>query len=114
MLGVEGWASLVLMVGVELAFTYFVSTRGIVLIADIERKFFHTVSLWLASGWFVEALVSTVLLGAAWFFGIFRDRFLRRDHLKVSITDYQNNWVELCANDASYFEQLEHLSPLYS
>jgi hypothetical protein len=113
-LGVEGWASLLLMLGAELAATYFVSTLGIVLIADIQRKFLHAVSQWLVSGWFVEMLFFTILVGAVWFFGIFRDRYLRRDHLKVSITDYQNDWVELSANDASYFEQLEHLSPIYS
>jgi hypothetical protein len=44
----------------------------------------------------------------------FRDRFLRRDHLKVVITDYQNDWVEFAVSDTSYFEQLERQSQIFS
>jgi len=109
-LGVQEWVSLVVMLGAALVSTVYVSTWGILFIIGTQRRLFHTVPEWLVSRSFAEIFVCTVVLGAVWFFGNFRDRFLRRDHLKVVITDYQNDWVEFAVSDTSYFEQLERQS----
>jgi hypothetical protein len=102
------------MLGTALASTYLISTWGIVLIIGMQRRLFHTVPQWLVSRGFAEIFVCAIVLGAVWFFGNFRDRFLRRDHLKVAITDYQNEWVEFAVSDATYFEQLENHSSIFS
>jgi hypothetical protein len=113
-LGVQEWVSLVLMLGAALVSTFYVSTWGFLFIIGTQRRLFHTVPEWLVSRSFAEIFVCTVVLGAVWFFGNFRDRFLRRDHLKVVITDYQNDWVEFAVSDTSYFEQLERQSQIFS
>jgi len=113
-LGVEGWASLVLMLGTALASTYFASTWGIVFLIGMSRRLFHSVPEWLVSRGFAEIFVCAIVVGAVWFFGNFRDRVLRRDHLKVAITDYQNDWVEFAVSDTSYSEQLENHSEIFS
>jgi hypothetical protein len=113
-LGVQEWVSLVLMLGAALVSTFYVSTWGILFIIGTQRRLFHTVPEWLVSRSFAEIFVCTVVLGAVWLFGNFRDRFLRRDHLKVVITDYQNDWVEFAVSDKSYFEQLERQSQIFS
>jgi len=105
---------LLLMLGAALASTFFLSTWSIVFLIGMQRKLFHTVPGWLKSRGFVEISVSAIVLGAVWLFGHFRDRFLRRNHLKVAITDYQNDWVELETGDTRYFEQLERQSEIYS
>ncbi len=102
------------MLGAALASTYFISKWGIVFLIGISRRLFHTVPEWLVSRGFAEIFVCAIVVGAAWFFGNFRDRFLRRDHLKVSITDYQNDWVEFVVSDTSYSEQLEKHSEIFS
>jgi hypothetical protein len=43
-----------------------------------------------------------------------RDRFLRRDHLKIKITDYGSDWAEIESDDAAYFAQLSRHSEVYS
>ena len=113
-LGVQEWVSLVLMLGAALVSTFYVSTWGFLFIIGTQRRLFHTVPEWLVSRSFAEIFVCTVVLGAVWFFGNFRDRFLRRDHLKVVITDYQNDWVEFAVSDRWYFEQLERQSQIFS
>ncbi len=105
---------MVLMLGAVLASTLYVSKCGIVFIIWTQRRLFHTVPEWLVSYWFVEIFVCIVVLSAGWFFGNFRDRFLRRNHLKVAITDYQNDWVEFTVSDTSYFEELENQSEIFS
>lgn len=113
-LGVEEWASLLLMLGAALASAYFLSTWSIVFVIGMQRKLFDTVPGWRVSRRFAEIFVWAIVLEAVWLFGHFRDRFLRRNHLKVTITDYQNDWVELAVSDTPYFEQLENQSEIYS
>jgi hypothetical protein len=102
------------MFGTALASTYFVSTWSIEFLIWMSRRLFHTVPERLMSRGFAEIFVCAIVVGAVWFFGDFRDRFLRRDHLKVAITDYQNDWVEFAISDTSYFEQLENHSEIFS
>ena len=112
-LGVEQWASFVLMLGTALASTFFISTWGMEFIIGMQRRLFHSVPEWLVSRGFTEIFVCVIALAAVQFFGRFRDRFLRRDHLKVAITNYQNDWIELAVSDTSYFEQLKKQSEIY-
>lgn len=105
---------MVLMLGTALASTYFISIWGIVFVIGVQRRLFQTVPGWLVSRWFAEIFVWTIVLGAFWLFGYIRVRLLRRDHLKVAITDYQNDWIELAISDTSYFEHLEKQSEIYS
>lgn len=113
-LGLQSWASLLLMLGAALAATFYLPKWGILLLVYAQLRFVGSASDWVYSGWFVEVLVCSVLLVAMSLFGSLRDRFLRRDHLKLKVTDYGNDWVELSSSDDLYFGDLAKQSQLYS
>lgn len=79
-----------------------------------QLSIFHSVSAWVSSRSFAESLVVCILFLASFFFGNFRDQFLRRDHLKIKITDYRNDWIELASGYSQYFAELAKGSELYS
>lgn len=84
------------------------------LLIRASHHFPNLVPAWVYTPSFAEVLVPVVFLLAFFFFARFRDRFLRRDHLKVRIADYGNDWIELSSSDAQYFAELAKLSEVYS
>jgi len=79
-----------------------------------QQSIFHSVSAWVSSRSFAELLVLCILFLSSFLFGHLRDQFLRRDHLKIMITDYRNDWIELASGDSQYFADLAKGSELYS
>ena len=110
----EDWITLILMLAASLATTRYLSPWLLVLVIRTHRSLFNAVPDWVASQWFVTAVVCTVLISASWLFGHYRDRFLRRQHLKVRITDYSNDWVEMESDDHSYSADLARHSQTFS
>lgn len=102
----EDWLTLILMLAASLATTRYLSPCLVVLIIRADRRLFKTVPHWLVSQGFSTALVCTVLISASWLFGSYRDRVLRRQRLKITLTDYSTDWVEIESNDDSYFSDL--------
>ena len=102
------------MLALAVACTFYISTTGIVLIVKAHRSLFHRVPEWLLSRGFAELLVLTALLGTVSLFGRFRDHYLRRDHLKVAIKNYGNEWVELAVSEPTYFGELEKQSHIWT
>lgn len=113
-LGIEAWASLLLMLGASSAITFYLPRWGILLLIHTQQRIFRSVSDWVYSQLFVEVVVCSVLLMAMSLFGNLRDRFLRRNHMKLRVTDYGNDWVELSSSDDLYFGELAKQSLLYT
>lgn len=113
-LGVQAWASLTLMLGASAACTFYLSQWGMLFLISAQRSIFRSVSTWVYSRPFVEFFVICIVFLAMFFFGHFRDQFLRRDHLKVKITDYRDDWIELSSSDGQYFSELAKSSEPYS
>jgi hypothetical protein len=113
-LGIQSWASLALWLGATLGSTFYLPQWILLLLIRAQQSIFHSVSAWVFSRSFAESLVACVLLLASFLFGRFRDQFLRRDHLKIKITDYRNDWIELTSGDNQYFSELAKGSELYS
>jgi len=86
----------------------------LLLLIRAQQSIFHSVSAWVFSRTFAESLVVCVLLLASFVFGRFRNQFLRRDPLKIKITDYRNDWIELTSDESQYFSELAQGSELYS
>ncbi len=110
----EDWITLILMLAASLATTRYLSPWLVALMIRTYRSLLKAVPDWFASQWFATAVVCTVLISASWLFGHFRDRFLRRQHLKVRITDYSNDWVEIESDDDMYFVDLARHSQAFS
>jgi hypothetical protein len=98
------------MYGVSFACAFYLPQWSIRLIIQVRGKAFNPET----AGWFAEAIVLIVLLGAIFFFGHHRDQFLRRDHLKVKIANYGDDWLEIVGNDGSYFGELVRDSTIFS
>lgn len=113
-LSAEDWITLVFMLAASLATTRYLPPRLVVLMMRIHRSLYMPVPAWLVSQWFAIGVVFTVLISASWLFGHYRDSFLRRQHLKVRIIDYTNDWVEIESDDDSYFADLARRSQTFS
>ena len=113
-LGLQEWTSFLLMLGAAFAATFYLLKWGILVLIYAQQRFFRSASDWVYSGWFVEVVACIVLLSAASLLGSLRDRFLRRDHLKLKITDHGTDWVELSSSDNVYFGELVNQSQLHS
>src|SRR5258708_9267164 len=106
----QEWITLVLMYGVSIACAFCLPQWSIRLIIQVRGKAFNPETL----GRFAEAIVSVVLLGAIFLFGHYRVQFLRRDHLKVKIANYGDDWLEIVSNDRWYFGELVRDSTIFS
>lgn len=113
-LGIRSWASLALWLGATLGSTFYLPQWILLLLIRAQQSIFHSVSAWVFSRTFAESLVVCVLLLASFVFGRFRNQFLRRDPLKIKITDYRNDWIELTSDESQYFSELAQGSELYS
>jgi len=112
-LGLQSWASAILILGASFLSTFYVSQWALILIVRGSGSLFGAVPPWLLSRSTAEVIVCTVLCVASVIFGHYRDRFLRRDHLKGKITDYRDNWVEIASDDISYLSAIEEKSEVF-
>ena len=101
-LSLQSWASLALVIGACFVASTYLSIWVMML---VFRIYGHPPA-WAESPSIAEILVPVMFLAAFFFFAALRDRFLRRDHLKVKITDYGNDWIELASSDVPYFTEL--------
>jgi hypothetical protein len=113
-LGLQEWISLALTLGVSLWISAYLPRYFLVNIIQIDQRRPGLVPAWLTSDWFIEGLVLVVFLGTFYFVAHWRDRFLRRDHLKIKIADYRTDWIELESDDASYFTEFTKHSQVFS
>lgn len=113
-LSLQSWASLALVIGACFLASTYLSIWVIMLVFGIYKHYSHSVPAWADSPSVAEILVLVVFLAAFFFFAALRDRFLRRDHLRVKVTDYGNDWIELSSSDIQYFAELTKLSEAFS
>ena len=110
----QGWTSLLLALGALFATSIYLSKWAMLLLISSQQVFFHSVSDWVFSDWFPQTLAGTVVVLVSTLLGSLRDRFLRRNHLKLKVTDYGNDWIELSSTDDLYFGELARQSQFYS
>jgi hypothetical protein len=111
-LAVESWSLLILELGFSLGAAFFLPRWGINLFADVERALFQSVSSWVVSSWTAEIAVLGVVLLLFFPLESFRRRFLRAQ-LRLKITDYRNDWVEISSSDDHYLRELTKDSKPY-
>jgi hypothetical protein len=74
----------------------------------------HDPPEWATPRMISEVIVYSTFIALFFALASLRDRFLRRDHLKIKITDYGSDWAEIESDDAAYFAQLSRHSEVYS